>query len=97
MDAGSDRKQAPSARSNSRSVLGVLILCAFCGAGYLLSQTKSTQSPKTTKNKKQAKWPAAVPVAIAKVTRGSISEDINALGAVTPLRTVSVTSRVAGS
>lgn len=79
--------------SRSKRVLLCLALCSLGGAGYLLSQTKGGSS---AKKKGKSGGDAAVPVAVAKARRGPISEYITGLGVVTPLRTVSITSRVAG-
>ncbi len=69
-------------------------LICLAGGGYLVwSQTQNKSS-----SKKQGAKPgtAAVPVSVAKVTKGNIGEHIDALGAVTPVYTVTVTSRVVG-
>jgi multidrug efflux system membrane fusion protein len=87
-------QQSPAQKYRKR-VLWIAILSVVCGAGYLLSQTVSTQSGTPSKSKK-GKGPVAVPVSVATITKGPISEFISALGAVTPIRTVTVTSRVAG-
>src|SRR6202020_417259 len=95
MNSTPDRQnRAAAPRKRGRHALAIIALCMVCAAGYLFSQT-GTKTQKKGESK-QGKGPAAVPVAVAKVTRGSISEFINALGAVTPLRTISITSRVAG-
>ncbi len=70
----------------------IVLICAACG-GYLLSQTRSRPAPNQPGGKAAG---GAVPVSVTKVTQGSIGEYIDALGAVTPVYTVTVTSRVAG-
>jgi multidrug efflux system membrane fusion protein len=61
-------------------------------AGYLFSQGKSTQ--KGTGGKAGAGRP--VPVSVTQAKKGDIGEYITALGAVTPVYTVTVKSRVDG-
>jgi len=62
-------------------------------AGYLFSQGKSTQ--KATGGKAGA-TARAVPVSVTQAKKGDIGEYITALGAVTPVYTVTVKSRVDG-
>lgn len=70
-------------------------LCILCGAGYLLSQrAPSSQTGSAKKGGRQG--PAAIPVAVDTVRQGNIGVHINALGTVTPVYTVTVTSRVVG-
>jgi multidrug efflux system membrane fusion protein len=72
------------------------LLCLLFGAGYLLSQRSTPGGKgKTGKSGKNAGG-GAVPVAVAQVGRGNIGIYINALGTVTPVYTVTVTSRVVG-
>jgi multidrug efflux system membrane fusion protein len=82
-------------------VAAILILCG--GGGFLLSQrTTSSGSSNGTgggggggkRGKKGGGGP--IPVAVAKVTKGNIGEYVNALGTVTPVYTVTITSRVVG-
>lgn len=76
------------------------MLCLLlAGAGYLLSQR--TKGGKDTANspagaKGRGRGPAAVPVGISAAQRGDMGVYINALGTVTPVYTVTVTSRVVG-
>lgn len=66
----------------------------LCGAGYLLSQ-RSSNAP--SRGKAGARGGGgAIPVGVAQVKQGNIGIYINALGTVTPVYTVSVTSRVVG-
>ena len=73
----------------------ILILC---GAGFLLSQhaTNTASSGPSGAGQKGKRGGGAIPVSVAKVTRGNIGVYINALGTVTPVYTVTVTSRVVG-
>ncbi len=70
----------------------------LCGAGFLLSQhaTNTANSGQSGSGQKGKRGSGAIPVSVAKVTRGNIGVFINALGAVTPVYTVIVTSRVVG-
>jgi multidrug efflux system membrane fusion protein len=63
------------------------------GAGYLLSQ-RSTGAQSTAG--KKGKGGGAIPVSVAQVKQGNIGEYVNALGTVTPVYTVTLTSRVVG-
>jgi membrane fusion protein, multidrug efflux system len=80
--------------------LAVVLLLA--GSGYLLSQrssqTTSQGGSANTAGGKGGRRGAGgpTPVSAAKVTRGNMGVYINALGTVTPVYTVTVTSRVAG-
>jgi multidrug efflux system membrane fusion protein len=85
---------APPARRRHWAVW-VAALCLLCGAGYLLSQrAPSGQKGSTRKGGRQGL--AAIPVAVDTVRQGNIGVYINALGTVTPVYTVTVTSRVVG-
>ncbi len=74
------------------------VLCLLCGSGYLLSQRTSSgpgkNSPKTSGKGRQGG--GAIPVAVDTVRQGDIGVYISALGTVTPVYTVTVTSRVVG-
>ncbi len=83
--------QRPRARRHW-AVWGAM-LCILFGAGYLLSQ-RSTQPSGQSKKGKQGG--GAIPVAVAQVSQGNIGVYISAIGTVTPVYTVSVTSRVVG-
>ena len=81
-------------RKNRRWPVWAAIVLTLAGAGYLLSQ-------RTTKGGKSAgggkgRGAAVVPVGVSSVKKGNIGVYINALGTVTPVYTVTVTSRVAG-
>ena len=87
----------PKPRRALRTFLWVAVICALGAAAYLLSQTNA--KPSGSKAAKGKNGPAAapgVPVSVGKVARGNIGEYIDALGQVTPVYTVTVTSRVAG-
>ncbi len=64
------------------------------GAGYLLSQR--SQTPQSSGKKGKQAGAGAIPVAVDTVRQGNIGIYINALGTVTPVYTVTVTSRVVG-
>jgi multidrug efflux system membrane fusion protein len=74
------------------------ILILLAGAGYLLSQRQRTATTKASANKASGKRGAggAIPVSAEKVRQGDMGVYISALGTVTPIHTVTVTSRVAG-
>lgn len=69
-------------------------MLALAGAGFLMSQ-RAQKGNKSSGNAK-GRGPASVPVGVSAVKKGNIGVYINALGTVTPVYTVTVTSRVAG-
>ena len=73
------------------------MLALLAGGGYYLSK-RATQTSETAKGgKKGAKGAGGpIPVAAEKVKQGNMGVYISALGTVTPVYTVSITSRVAG-
>lgn len=94
-----DPEQAPPEHAPQRerprrhwAVWGAM-LCILFGAGYLLSQRSTQPSGKSKKGKQGG---GAIPVAVAQVSQGNIGVYISAIGTVTPVYTVSVTSRVVG-
>ena len=66
------------------------------GAGYLLSQRSSSSGTSGGGKKGRGEGGGPIPVSIEKVKQGDLGEYISALGTVTPVYTVTVTSRVAG-
>ncbi|HZQ51883.1 MAG TPA: efflux RND transporter periplasmic adaptor subunit [Bryobacteraceae bacterium] len=68
------------------------VLILLMGAGYLLSQRAT--APQGRRGRQGLG--GAIPVAVAEVTKGNMGEYIYALGTVTSVYTVSLTSRVAG-
>ena len=64
------------------------------GAGYLLSQRPASSQSKSGKKGKGAG--GAIPVSVSPVKQGNIGVYVNALGTVTPVYSVTVTSRVTG-
>ncbi|MBV9442928.1 MAG: efflux RND transporter periplasmic adaptor subunit, partial [Acidobacteriaceae bacterium] len=66
------------------------------GAGYLLSQRTSSSGTSGGGKKGRGEGGGPIPVSIEKVKQGDLGEYISALGTVTPVYTVTVTSRVAG-
>src|SRR5258708_3774115 len=81
----------------------IAALLVLLGGGYLLSQRLFPQQPadagsqKSSKGKgKSGKGGGAIPVSIDHVRQGNLGVYINALGTVTPVYTVAITSRVAG-
>jgi multidrug efflux system membrane fusion protein len=76
------------------------VLVLLLGAGYLLSQMTGGSTSQSSgkgggKNSKKGGG-GPIPVAADKVTQGNMGVYIEALGTVTPVYTVTVTSRVAG-
>jgi membrane fusion protein, multidrug efflux system len=81
----------------------IAALLILLGGGYLLSQRPSSRqatdsgSQKESKGKsKSGKGGGAIPVSVDHVRQGNLGVYINALGTVTPVYTVAVTSRVGG-
>jgi membrane fusion protein, multidrug efflux system len=72
----------------------VAVLLTVVGTTFLLSQRIQTNTPEGTRGKK--KGGGAIPVGIAPVQQGDIGVYINALGTVTPVYSVTLTSRVTG-
>jgi multidrug efflux system membrane fusion protein len=77
------------------------IFILLAGAGYLLSQrsNRSDSGAEKSSGKKGGKGGrggGATPVSVEKVKQGDMGVYINALGTVTPVYTVTITSRVAG-
>ena len=95
---------SPPARNSPRPrrrrwAIWAVALCVLLGGGYLLSRQRapSTAQQKTTTAKGGRKGGGgAIPVAVDTVRQGNIGIYINALGTVTPVYTVTVTSRVVG-
>ncbi len=89
--------QRPSAskRRRGRWAIWAAVVCMLFGAGYLLSQ-RTSSSGKGGGSKKGKGAGGAIPVSVQKVKQGDLGEYISALGTVTPVYTVTVTSRVAG-
>ena len=72
----------------------VAVLLTVLGATFLLSQRVQTNTPQGRAGKK--KGGGAIPVGIASVGQGDIGVYLNALGTVTPVYSVTLTSRVTG-
>jgi multidrug efflux system membrane fusion protein len=81
-------------RSRRWAILTAVILTVL-GATFLLSQRSQPNGPEGGRGKK-SKGGGAIPVGIASVEQGDIGVYINALGTVTPVYSVTVTSRVTG-
>ena len=75
--------------------LSVALLLLIAGAGFLLSQ-RAQKGGKAGAAGGKARGAGAVAVGISPVKRGNIGVYINALGTVTPVYNVTVTSRVVG-
>ncbi|HEX4231782.1 MAG TPA: efflux RND transporter periplasmic adaptor subunit [Bryobacteraceae bacterium] len=90
---------APPARAGrSRTwAIWLAVLCLIGAGGYMLSQGQSTKTATSKKGKgKGGKNAGAIPVAVTQVVKGDLGVYIEALGIVTPVYTVTVTSRVTG-
>src|SRR6476661_5964683 len=84
----------PSSRRSRRWTILVAVLLTAVGATFLLSQRVQTTTPEGSRGKK--KGGGAIPVGIAPVEQGDIGVYLNALGTVTPVYSVTLTSRVTG-
>ncbi len=94
------------AKPKKRWPIWIAAIFILAGGTYFLSQRSQGQTPnpgptmpggpggKGRKNGKGGGGP--IPVSAQKVTKGNMGVYINALGTVTPVYTVSITSRVAG-
>lgn len=99
----SDRPQVSSVESpppSKRRVWPWLLFFALLGAGSYVTYTRYRGTTNATKAGGTAKGagrgPSIIPVTAAKARKGSISVYLNGLGAVTPIYTVTVKSRVDG-
>jgi len=81
-------------RGKSHAWVWVLILLAVVGIGYFLYRQR--QVMEATEKAKGFDHPQSVPVVVDTARTGDIGVYVQALGAVTPVNTVSVTSRVQG-
>jgi multidrug efflux system membrane fusion protein len=103
----SNRENAPLSVGGGRTeqkpkrhwMVWIIVLCVLAAGGYYLSKRSATTSaangPKSGKKGKGAGGP--IPVAAEKVKQGDMGVYISdILGTVTPVYTVSITSRVAG-
>jgi membrane fusion protein, multidrug efflux system len=93
-----DHPESQPPRSGSRAAQGIRrifwIVAVFllAGAGYLFSQ----RSGGTKSSGRGAAPPGGVPVSVDVVRRGNLPVYITSIGTVTPVYTVTVTSRVVG-
>lgn len=85
-------KYQPAPPSKSRWWIWALVLIACVVAGALYYERQPAGESKA----KAASLPRAVPIAAAPAKKGDIGVYVEALGTVTPVYTVSVTSRVQG-
>jgi multidrug efflux system membrane fusion protein len=74
----------------------VAALLILAGGGFLLSQRSSGPQPGARGKKGKQGVGGAIPVSAEAVKKGNMGVYINALGTVTPVYTVTVTSRVTG-
>ena len=91
-------KEAPKPKHSWPMWVGA-VLVLLLGAGYLLSQMTgggTSQSSGKGSGKSGKKGGGTIPVSADTVTQGDMGVYIEALGTVTPVYTVTVTSRVAG-
>jgi membrane fusion protein, multidrug efflux system len=92
MPSDSTQDVTTEAPSRKRRWLWLLPLVLIGGAAFVYSQNQKAQDAKN----KADRGPRAVPITTATVKEGPIDVYISSLGAVTPVATVSVTSRVQG-
>src|SRR5277367_2205286 len=78
----------------SHTWLWVVIILAIGGIGYFLYHQR--EAMEKTENARAGTRPPSVPVTTDVAKTGDIGVYVQALGAVTPVATVSVTSRVQG-
>src|SRR5580704_561197 len=92
------RPRTASKPSRGRRWIWLAVLLAMgIGIYFVWSRTKTTQSASSaTKKGKGGAGGAAVPVVAAKTRKGDIGVYFTGLGAVTPIYTVTVKSRVDG-
>ncbi len=79
--------------------IGAALLLIILGATFLLSRQQSSKKGAASSDTKAGRGRGAggaVSVGVAQVTTGDLGVYINALGTVTPVYTVTLTSRVAG-
>src|SRR5450631_1414382 len=99
MHAAAAKTVGPKERRRNWAISLAILLLLF-GSGFLLSQhaTNTVESGPAgaAKGGRRGGGGGAIPVSVAKVTQGNIGVFINALGTVTPVYTVTVTSRVVG-
>jgi multidrug efflux system membrane fusion protein len=91
-DSPASAPESLSSKRGHRRVWLVLVLLLMGGAFFLFQRRGQGES----KAKKPPPLPAAVPITTAKAHTGNIGDYVNALGSVTPIYTVTVTSRVDG-
>ncbi|HLI86560.1 MAG TPA: efflux RND transporter periplasmic adaptor subunit [Bryobacteraceae bacterium] len=77
------------------NTLWVVLALLTAGAGFLFSQRSGSPPSKGNPSGKQSS-PRGVPVAVTAAERGNLPVFISAIGTVTPVYTVNVTSRVGG-
>ena len=90
----SGTSSTPTGQRSRRWAILAAVLLTVAGATFLLSQRVQTNAPEANRGKK--KGGGAIPVGIASVQQGDLGVYINALGTVTPVYSVTVTSRVTG-
>jgi len=79
-----------------RHVFWLFAAILLLGAGILLSQRRSA-SPAGGQGQRGRGGGGAIPISVATVTQGNMGDYISALGTVTSVYTVTLTSRVAGA
>ncbi len=99
LDTSERPSQKPSVpRRSGHWGVWIAVLCLVAGAGYLLShrRSQSQSQPQATGKKGRGAGAGAIPVSVSSVKQGNIGVYVDALGTVTPVYTVTVTSRVTG-
>ena len=93
-------------RGTKRAMLIVLVVAVLLAiGGYWLAHSSAENPPPTGRRAAAAAGRGGpgggggmpMPVGVAKVTNGDIKITLNALGTVTPLRTITITAQVAGN
>jgi membrane fusion protein, multidrug efflux system len=85
----------PTPQPRHRAWVWVIVLLLVCGVGLLVYRQHQA-AEEASKAKANASAQKAVPIYVAKATKGNIGVYVEALGTVTPVYTVTVTSRVQG-
>jgi membrane fusion protein, multidrug efflux system len=91
---GNQPPEADEPQAKSHTWLWVLIILAIGGIGYFLYHQR--EAMEKTENARAGMRPPSVPVVTDVAKKGDIGVYVQALGTVTPVATVSVTSRVQG-
>jgi multidrug efflux system membrane fusion protein len=96
MSGSETAKQLPRSKRTWRRGFWLIAAILLLSGGVLLSQRRSS-STAAGQGQRSRGGGGAIPVSVATVTQGNMGDYISALGTVTSVYTVTVTSRVAGA